>query len=92
MAFDIKENKLDKLKATDFPGVDPDKFFAWWKEKVILEEEVKSGKGSVHKGQFDAIVMLLNYVRCLPQYLKCRRLQKEAGITKDDLKKALKGV
>ncbi len=85
-----KKKELDALKAADFPGVDPDKFFEWWKERVILDEETKAETDPLGFNQ-SLLGVLFNYLKSIPQYFKCRRLQKEAGITDEELRRAFRG-
>lgn len=89
--FKKKVKTLDDLKASDFPGVDPDKFFEWWKEKVILDEEMKMESSDPLGYRSSPFVFLLKSLKNIPQFLKCRRLQKEAGITKEMLQNAYRG-
>ena len=85
-----KKKELDALKAADFPGVDPDKFFEWWKERVIMDEETKVERNLLGYDT-SLLVTLFKYLKSIPQYFKCRRLQKEAGITDEMLRRAFRG-
>jgi hypothetical protein len=80
---------LDDLSASDFPGVDPDKFFDWWKEMVFLDGYDKTEQPGDNFGfeRVQSFFELFSWIKLLPLYFKCKKLQKRAGITKQQMKK-----
>jgi len=85
-----KKHTLDDLSSEDFPGIDPDLFFEWWKERVILDEERKPmNPNSVLTFNRSVDYFLYKRLVTFPQFLKCKRIQKKSGITKEMIKSAL---
>jgi hypothetical protein len=85
------EKKLDDLDAADFPGVDKDAFFEWWKEMVYIDESTKTETphytNLFNRYSASGVEQLLSSFKLAKHYLDCKRLQKEAGIDEELLKK-----
>ena len=88
--------KFDDLKAADFPGVDPTKFFEWWKEHIFLNETLGKYQDEDERilewKIFGILAMIARRLKAIPQRRRCQRLQKAAGISKKMINNALKGL
>lgn len=80
---------LDDLSASDFPGVDPDKFFNWWKEMVFLDGYSNTKQPGDNFGfeRVQSFLELFSWMKLLPLYFKCKKLQRRAGITRHQMKR-----
>ncbi|MCX6557743.1 MAG: hypothetical protein NTW95_10000 [Candidatus Aminicenantes bacterium] len=90
--------KFADLRAADFPGVDPERFFEWWKEEIFWREEMGMdrekrtvGEAFVERELVGPLPGIFQALKAIPLGLRCRKLQKQAGISKEMIKQALKG-